>query len=620
MGKRLLLRSDLNTANNGYDIVLNWNSCKAGDNVYSIPLAIEDNSDQFKKWYLDWVCQLGQTNIKGKSVIDQLLIREDFSLWWMSLTVEKSKWKSPQLYQVFQLLALESILKDIDNIDIIDIAVNDANVFKSVKGWCSKHSISCKKITTQNSVTSPISFKKIFQTLPHILKAIVWLIYYSISRWPKKNLNIESRFSSEKDELCIISYFFNLDEESINHGTFYTRYWTKLHPLLAKNKKKINWVHLFVRSDYCPTLSKAELLTNNLNSNPNNTESHLLVDQNLCFRVVVKTLKDYFKIIYASTNLNTVKKYFNVQDSNMNFWHIISNDWKCSLFGKTAISNCLYLNIFEEIFKGIPQQHQGLYLLENQPWERAMLYAWKKNNHGQVIGVPHTTVSYWDLRHFYSASEYSENSCSKMPLPDIVALNGDSAIKAYRDFGFPEDRVRKVEALRYLYLEDVQKVDKNNKSKGLKLLVLGDCDPTITRQQLVLLKDCLSLIDLDIEILVKPHPLSPIQKSDYPELDFEMTLLPLDKLTSKYNVAFTSNPTAASVDVYLSQKKVLIMHDCGLFNMSPLRGFDGVEFIKTAKEMAAHLSIFDGESGKLSDQNFFYIDNKLPKWKALLST
>ena len=618
MVKSILLCNESSTIYNKYDVVINWSSCEENENSFSIPRTIEDNADQFKSQYLDWIYTLGRNEVNGKSVIEHLSIREDFSLWWMSLIFEKSQWKSPRIYQVFQLLALELILERLENVGAIDVTVDDKYICSLVKQWCSKHNIVYKNIFLQNRNKVPMSFTGALKRFPHVIRAIGWLGYYSFSRWPKKNLNPDYKLSDEKDAICIVSYFFNLEIGSMNRGVFCTKYWTKLHQVLAKSGKNVNWVHLFEKSDYCPTPKKAEKLVGNLNNNAYIFERHGLIDQSLDIGILVNTLRDYWKLILVSFKLRTVSQNFIAFGSEMDFWTIMSYDWKCSLFGKTAIANCLYLNIFEKVFKNIPKQNQGLYLLENQPWERAMIYAWKKNNHGQIIGAPHTVVSYWDLRHFYSVNEYHENTVNKIPLPDIVALNGDSAVRAYKEYDFPKNRIKNVEALRYLYLKDLPKEKNNTKDASLRLLVIGDCDPVVTNSQIRLLTECLSLMNQSVDILIKPHPLLPINCIDYPDIDFDVTSRSLGELTSKYDIAFASNPTAAAVDIYLSEKKVLVMQSCNTFNMSPLRGYKGVEFVKSAEELAVLLSEFTNNSTMLIDQNFFFLNNELPKWKELL--
>ena len=42
----------------------------------------------------------------------------------------------------------------------------------------------------------------------------------------------------------------------------------------------------------------------------------------------------------------------------------------------------------------IPKQKKGLYLLENQNWEKALVHAWRRHGHGQLTGVVNTSAFY----------------------------------------------------------------------------------------------------------------------------------------------------------------------------------------------------------------------------------
>ncbi len=619
MSKKILLCDNLVNNKSNYDLVINWHSCNEDCKTRSISKEIEKNADQFKKQYLDWINKLGCTDISGKSVTDHLFLRTDFSLWWMSSIVEKSKWKASGMYQVFQLLALNIILDEVEKIEKIDVSISDINAYESIKEWCLKSKIKCNAIPTKKVIRYRSLLNKVLNYRPHFLSAVIWLIMYSVPRWPRKKNISNNEHCQRKGDICIISYFFNIDIKKSEENIFYTSYWGKLHDLLLKSDKKINWLHLFVKSNDFSTYDSANVFVDKLNSDRNNLDSHQLIDNYLSFSVIKQTLKDYLRLILIGIKLSNVRRCFSTSKTSINFWNVLSYSWKCSLFGKTAMANCLYLNIFEEVFKGMPKQSHGLYLLENQPWEKCMIYAWRKYGHGQIIGVPHAVVSYWDLRYSLHSNTYLNFNANVDPFPDNVALNGTAAINMYIEGGLPLHRIKKVEALRYLYLDNLQTNTKSFIDSGINLLVLGGHDPHSTKTQMELLINCLKLMGREVNILVKPHPLSAIQESDYPKLNFQITLSPLREIISKYNVVFSSNQTAAAVDVYLSEKKVLIMQSCNTFNMSPLRGYKGVEFVKTAEELAAHLSEFTNDSTMLTEQKFFFLDNELPKWKKLLN-
>jgi len=52
----------------------------------------------------------------------------------------------------------------------------------------------------------------------------------------------------------------------------------------------------------------------------------------------------------------------------------------------------------------------GIYIYENQNWEKMLNYFWNKYNHKNLFAVPHNEIRYWDLRYydFYPTSFYKK--------------------------------------------------------------------------------------------------------------------------------------------------------------------------------------------------------------------
>jgi len=188
----------------------------------------------------------------------------------------------------------------------------------------------------------------------------------------------------------------------------------------------------------------------------------------------------------------------------------------------------------------------------------------------------------------------------------------------YLASGFPKEKLQRVEALRYLYLSDVKKAKTNVSMDKIRLLLLGDCDADIVNKQMKLAIDCLELAKHRIELLVKPHPLSPIIPSDFPQASFTVVTQPLNELVEQYEVALASNPTAAAVDAYLSGKKTLIMLDYTSFNMNPLRGCGDVHFVSEAAEVWSILRDLDPNDQQAELVDFFDLDVQLPQWRKVL--
>ena len=123
-----------------------------------------------------------------------------------------------------------------------------------------------------------------------------------------------------------------------------------------------------------------------------------------------------------------------------------------------------------------------------------------------------------------------------------------------------------------------------------------------------------------MKIILKPHPANRMDINKYKkhDLDIEITYNALDLLLDKCDIAFSSCSTAAAVDTYLSGKKTLIMIDPGMFNMSPLRGFLGVEYIYTSSDLLSSLQDM-GQAKHEEYTDFFYVNDDLSRWKNIIN-
>ena len=63
--------------------------------------------------YLSLIYEFGEAKVNGKRIIDHLIIRQNFSYWWMTPVAEKCNFaKSPQIDNIIKLMALEQWLQD----------------------------------------------------------------------------------------------------------------------------------------------------------------------------------------------------------------------------------------------------------------------------------------------------------------------------------------------------------------------------------------------------------------------------------------------------------------------------------------------------------------------------
>ena len=58
-----------------------------------------------------------------------------------------------------------------------------------------------------------------------------------------------------------------------------------------------------------------------------------------------------------------------------------------------------------------------MYLQENQGWEFALIQVWEKAKSWELIGVPHSTIRYWDMRYYFDSRHYNDYDTKRIPRP-----------------------------------------------------------------------------------------------------------------------------------------------------------------------------------------------------------
>lgn len=598
-----------------------WRNFNVGNDpsIISISKIVEDNASGLRSKYLSWLYDLGTTEIRGKRIIDYLEIRPGFSFWWMTLLAQRTNaFESRYILDVVKLMALEDLTNQFPALKSIQLVSNNKKLIISLKEFA--------KVKGYNFQLSPPpfssrgdSFKPIYRRLPYTLQALLYLFKYLSNFYSFQRTNPKVNNFSDQNQISIVDILVHLDKEAISSGNFKSNYWTSIVDVLERSGIKTNWIHSFYEHDSVKTPGFARELIKRFNYHDGGRQSHLLLEAGLSLRNTFKAFKDYIRIVIKSAQFTGMRHHFRPPNSAFNFWIFFKEDWDNSFLGTESMINCLRLNLFEDTFSNIPQQRIGIYIQENQPWEMALIYSWKGAGHGQLIGVPHTTVRYWDLRYFLDKRSFLSYK-NNFPIPDIVAVNGNVAYRTYIEGGYPPELIAKVEALRYLHLLDLIKKPSRKISnlETLSILVCGDILSTTNEQMLDWLNAAMPILPDNLIIKVKPHPARSINPENYPALNLKIFNEPLQHLLSDIDVAFTSNITSAAVDAYFSGVPVVSMLDGDSFNISPLRGLKGVSFVTSPSELGSALLNSRGKEIQHAEP-YFFLDRKLPLWRKLLS-
>lgn len=604
-------------------ICLLWRSYdeKSISNSVSIPVLVEEQAFSLRQRYLAWVYDLGEIKVNGRSITDILEARENFSYWWMSLFVEKCNFsKSPEINDIIKLFAFDSWARTRDIEELVFMG-NRKDIARCLRLWCKRKKI---RFVYQKQV-APLQGKPklrlAYDRLPYFLQAFLWLIYYISERWVLRGVG-KREWQTSNAKITFFSYFINLIPQSLDRKKFGSRFWTSLPDELLKAGVKTNWLHIFVKSNQVPNARSACKMVNELNENCNGMQCHIILESFLSIGVVGMILRDWFRICWVSLKLESVVS--KTESEDVLIWPLVQKDWRQSLVGKTAMSNCWHFNLLEQSIKALAKQKVGVHLLENMDWEFAYLWGWKKYGHSLAIGFSHSTVRFWDLRYFFDLRSYQRNKRNPLPLPDKVAVNGLVMREILLEGGTPADSLVNVEALRYDYLGDMLQTKRNFTTRNeqpLKLLVLGDSQQYDTTLLMKLLDQAVRLLSEATDITVKSHPLCPIQSEDYPELKMNITVEPVEKLLPVTDVVYTGSMTSAAVEAYLFGVPVISLLNNNTLNFSPLRNKSGVYFVSSHDQLASLLAGWTlRESVNLNQtEDFFYLDPEIPRWKELLS-
>ncbi len=594
--------------------VLCWQSYAQRDRVSSIPRYLEDHAVRLRAKYLAFIHDLGESQINGKRVVDHLDMGDGFSFWWMSLLAEKSPLKSPRIYCCLRLLALEEMLLEKKPSDLA-FHGSDRDLAQALRRLCRNLKITFVWQFGEVS-RQKWSLRRLYLGLPYPMQGLISLARHLVMRWPLRKLQKPQWFSGE-NAIFLCSYFIHLDPVSCAEGRFYSRQWGALIKHLHDSGRQTNWIQHFLFSPVVPDVRTGLGWLRCFNRDASRQGYHSFLDTYLTWGIVGQVLKYWFSLQAAAWRLRHIQSAFYLKDSAVWLWPILRKDWLTSLNGQVAMTNCQWVVLFDAALNDMPHQKMGLYLCENQGWERALLHAWRKHGHGKIIGVPHATVPFWHLYYFDDPrSLYSKQNCA-MPLPDRLAINGSAAWAAFAEADYPVERLVEVEALRYLNLSGVVKKT-ISVSSGVNVLILGDMIPVAMHNFLRLLEDTVKLLPADYKFTFKPHPGLAVNLAEYPGLQADETSEALDRILGKYDIALAANSTSASVDAYIAGLPVIIGLDGGGLNLSPLRGQSGVRFVSTPKELAKAFQAASQGMGTNPDNEFFFLDTELPRWKRLL--
>tara|TARA_Y100000768_G_C23985473_1_gene688567 strand:- start:2440 stop:4296 length:1857 start_codon:yes stop_codon:yes gene_type:complete len=614
-GELIIWDIDEKCASNSLTTIL-WKSFSNEkiSNIISMPEMIEQNPVELRAKYLDIIYELGQKKIGSTFIVDFFTIDKKFNYWWLTLINEKSNFaKSKWITDAISLIALEKFLEK-NQFSSINLKTKNKNLVSSIQILCSQKNINFRYsyIRDYSKYFSFKFFIKLF--LPTKLKSTIWFINYLILRWKLKGIGLD-KWKKSKGNTTFVSYLFNLNSRSLSTGIFHSNYWGKLPDIISRKKISTNWLHIYEPDKMLKNANEAKTYLKRFNNNP--LQSHVTIDTFLSLKIVSRTIKHWMVIIRKG---KTLLKKIDILEKKNYLLPFLKKDLKESFYGHSSIKNLLYLNLIDLALTTISHQKKCIYLQENQGWEFGLLQSWRAAGHGKIIGSPHSTVRFWDLRYFSSINSFDLNNIFSPPRPDFVGLNGKLADNHFKKSHYPKNEIIGVEALRYNYLNQNKKNSyyKNNRKN---LLILGDYIYENTNYQLRLIEEIYEKIKNDFYIIFKGHPNCKINLNKYSKIKINYeTSDDLSITLNHADLAFTSSETSASLDAYCYGLRVISYLNPRTLNINPLREVSDVDFVKNSAELLVALKNYQHKNeNKKNVKSFFYTDVNLKSWINILN-
>lgn len=610
--KSILICDDRTSILPGFDLVILWNDFNGNNrNVISLSQFVESNAESYRKLYLSWVYEFSYSLIDNIKICDYLILGQEFKYWSLTSIAQKFNISDTSyINDSIKLFALEKILLE-SKPQKINVSIKNETINLTIKELCFKSQIACN-INSKKNKCQLYKYKDLFFL---ILKAFLFFFKYSIGslKANKKGIN---KFVP-LGHISFIDVLVHFDKKAFSKGIFISNYWTELVNKMAKLKIYTNWIHTYYKYNENASLSDSEKKINTINSNIVNKQFHTIFESSISFKLLLSSLTIYMTTLFKSIKLALLdREYYSPTNSNLNFEYLFRRDFMDSLLGPNKILNIIRFNLYPEVLSKFPNQKLGFYIQEFQPWELILVYTWKKLGFGNIIGVPHSTIRFWDLRYFFD-SEIFKCDLKDWYFPDKIAVNGSAAKQILIKSGYQSNIIVEVEALRYLHLID--KCDKNNiiiKREGeFYLLVCGDFLQSTNIKIFSILTNAINSLQLSLKIFFKPHPAFYFNPKD---IYSEVIIIEdkLENILANFDVVITSNISSSSVDAYAMGIPVFQYLDGKYFNMTPLRNNKDIRYFSNPSDL--HNLFLNFNSNNTGNNNFFYLDKEVTKWIQLI--
>ncbi|MBI5240588.1 MAG: hypothetical protein HY926_08955 [Elusimicrobia bacterium] len=607
----------------GGDIALLW----LGDGVPSgglgclpqVPDAarlLREETDRLREEIVRWSCDLGEAPACGGRVKDALLLPGGgFSTWWAGLLSEKNTLKSPLFHRLAQLGLARRVL-GAGRYGRCFISVQDPLLGEAL-------SLAAREADAvpQEERRSGVPWSVRHPVLRVVITAVgFWL--RTAGRHLRLRLSWRGRarrIAGCSEHLCV-SYFPLVDRRAAAAGRFLNRFTGELQGLAARCGKRLSWILVYIPLEG-RSFGDALGLAREFSAKGENLFFwEEVLDLGSLLRAMWFWLRQAFigeRLLASGGPGGLVPPLLGAGGAPLT-----RALWRISFWGAGPMEGILYYAAFSAAWRRLEGVRRCVYNCEMLVLEKAINAARSKARPGlRTVGFQHSTLSRNFWSHFYDRRELVRSGAeSDLPLPDVLAANGRLPAEMLEAAGYS---VTMAESLRYLYLQRILSEPPRARRSGL--LVIGSID----RQETVALLRFVGAAFPragDADILFAAHPALPASRlrAEIPPA-VAACQGPLAEAMAAAGIVLSGASTAA-FEALAYGCEVVVPVFRGVMFMNPIGEFPEVCHLVHEPEELRHVmerltrgdSRHDPEVGRRFIRDYWLLDERMPRWRALL--
>jgi surface carbohydrate biosynthesis protein (TIGR04326 family) len=136
------------------DYTILWEDYSSQEKVISLPEYVELHADRLRLHFAEFVDQVAQTPLTGGTVSELLLIRKDFSYWWMTLFASTRWDPTSNINHAVKLMAFAEICEKISATQV-SFQLPNVRIASAIQTFCATKGIAIAEPVSYTHLTLP---------------------------------------------------------------------------------------------------------------------------------------------------------------------------------------------------------------------------------------------------------------------------------------------------------------------------------------------------------------------------------------------------------------------------------------------------------------------------------